>query len=310
MIARESLLILSLMGFFWSQNVGIGTAMPEARLHVFTQSTLADPNPNLVVLVECDGGSSDVVPRSFGIGRPGISCFRARGTKSSPAAVQAGDILGFIGGRGHNGTDFGTFSDGALVIYAADRFTTTSHPTYLTLETTPIGSTTRLERVRITSEGNVGIGTTTPVARLHVNGLLYAGLPTTRRIGRTSYAGGSDPDVTTTAAGVAFGTTPITLPGPGKVYVSAHVTLVSSAYTPWVGLRVRARQGATIVDSEDNTYTEVPGLDKYQTVSFSTILDLTGGGTWDIEAIIHKIGDGVTAYVWTYTISAFFLSNQ
>ena len=295
--------------FFWGQNVGIGTATPEARLHVFYQASVADPNPNVMLLVECDQGSADIVPRSFGVGRPGVSCFRARGTKSTPAAVQAGDILGFIGGRGHDGNDFGTLSDGALVVRAEQDFTPGSHPTYITLETTPVGSTTRQEYIRLTSAGNVGIGTTTPLARLHVNGLLYAGLPTTRRIGRTSYAGGSDPNVTTTGPEVAFGTTSINLPGPGKIYVSAHVTVVANASTPWVGLRVRARQGATTVNAPDCTYTEATS-GAWHTVSYSTILDLPNGGNWDVDAMIHKGADGVTAYVWTYTITAFFLSNQ
>jgi hypothetical protein len=77
--------------------------------------------------------------------------------------------LGFIGGRGHGKTQFGPYSDAAVVFRAEDNFTDVSHPAAITLETTPPNSTTRQERVRITAEGRVGIGLSNPSYQLHLS---------------------------------------------------------------------------------------------------------------------------------------------
>jgi len=159
---------LALLGLLVSagliaQNVGIGTANPQGKLHVYEASTRA------WIILDGDGQNADVSPRSYGGGiRPGVSCFRARGTRAAPAAVQTGDILGFIGGRGHGTTQFGLYSDAAVVFRAEDNFTDASHPAAITFETTPANSTTRQERVRITADGRVGIGTSTPERTLHI----------------------------------------------------------------------------------------------------------------------------------------------
>jgi hypothetical protein len=47
-----------------------------------------------------------------------------------------------------------------------------SRAAYLTFETTPLSSTTRSERLRVTTEGDIGIATTTPKARLDVVGTI------------------------------------------------------------------------------------------------------------------------------------------
>jgi len=146
-----------------AQNVGIGTADPQGKLHVYEASTRA------WIILDGDGQNADVSPRSYGEDvRPGVSCFRARGTRAAPAAVQTGDILVFIGGRGHGTTQFGPYSDAAVVFRAEGNFTDDSHPAAITLETTPANSTTRQERVRITADGRVGIGTPTPERTLHI----------------------------------------------------------------------------------------------------------------------------------------------
>jgi len=159
---------LALLGLLVSagliaQNVGIGTANPQGKLHVYEASTRA------WIILDGDGQNADVSPRSYGEEiRPGVSCFRARGTRAAPAAVQTGDMLGFIGGRGHGTTQFGPYSDAAVVFRAEDNFTDASHPAAITFETTPANSTTRQERVRITADGRVGIGTSTPERTLHI----------------------------------------------------------------------------------------------------------------------------------------------
>lgn len=98
---------------------------------------------------------------------------RAKGTPSAPSAITAaGDRLGFITFLGYEGTTPGFPATGsaAISVYADEAFTSAARGTHIRLETTPIGSTTRSERLRIDASGNIGIGITAPTARLHVVG--------------------------------------------------------------------------------------------------------------------------------------------
>lgn len=55
---------------------------------------------------------------------------------------------------------------------AGVNWTAISAPGYLTFNTTPTGTITRLERMRIDSQGNIGIGSTNPSVKLDVNGTI------------------------------------------------------------------------------------------------------------------------------------------
>jgi hypothetical protein len=85
----------------------------------------------------------------------------ARGTAAAPAAVQVGDRTGAIFMGGYTGS---AFVNTAVIQSNIDTGTVSasSLPTYMSFLTTPNNSIGRLERVRITSEGSVGVGTTTP----------------------------------------------------------------------------------------------------------------------------------------------------
>lgn len=96
-----------------------------------------------------------------------LAAQKARGTIASPAAVQAGDTLFFWGARGYTSAGAFSASKAAITVVAAEAFTNSAQGTYMTLETTTTGGTTRAERVRISDNGNIGIGVT-PSARLHV----------------------------------------------------------------------------------------------------------------------------------------------
>ena len=86
----------------------------------------------------------------------GGAAFRfARGTQASPAAVQAGDRLGFFVFSGYDGTNFLNTSGVTALVDGA--VSPGSVPSKLVFETLSTGAP-RLERMVISSSGNVGIG--------------------------------------------------------------------------------------------------------------------------------------------------------
>lgn len=103
------------------------------------------------------------------------------GTPAAPAATNAGRMLCFMGGHGHDGSSWTAGSKALIGFRAAEAWTPTAQGTYITIETTPIGSTTRAERARIDPAGNVIVGTAA-IATTATDGFLYvptcAGTPT------------------------------------------------------------------------------------------------------------------------------------
>lgn len=124
---------LSAVGSF-----GIGTSSPIVQLDVYgTTSTVADFT------------NSAALGAASGAGVIGD-------VSLSPTA--AGQRLGFLlfGSRaGGNGAGVVGWSDGAWT-------GSTSNPAYITFETAPNGSGTRVEHMRITSAGHIGYAGTTP----------------------------------------------------------------------------------------------------------------------------------------------------
>ena len=134
-------------------NVGIGTTGPAAKL------TVVDGNNAGIRFEEYHAGDG-----------VNIRTFRARGTAVAPSPVLALDRLTALTGFGLN--NGGVFSPPAAQIgfWASQNFTPTAAGSYITLSTTPNGSTAITERVRIDNAGNVGIGEPVPAAKLDVNG--------------------------------------------------------------------------------------------------------------------------------------------
>jgi len=102
--------------------------------------------------------------------------YRARGTIASPLNVFTTDRLAsfFAGGYG-----ISTWSNpnGGIAIYAAENFTDTSCGTFVTIGTSLTGTNPGgggSERLRVTHDGKVGIGTTAPNELLTVAGNINA----------------------------------------------------------------------------------------------------------------------------------------
>lgn len=104
---------------------------------------------------------------------PDIRLLKSRsatvGTLSAP--VVAGDVLGRIVAAGDDGVTLNAFAAAAAVTFVAEATpTVNSLPGAVLISTTNAGSTTAVERVRVTSAGKVGIGTNVPAAVLDVLG--------------------------------------------------------------------------------------------------------------------------------------------
>jgi hypothetical protein len=92
---------------------------------------------------------------------------KSRGTRASKAIVANGDDLGLFRFLGYDGS---AFVQAGYMLFEVDGVPAlNSMPGRITFWTTPSGSTTPAERMRITTAGNIGIGAT-PTARLHVVG--------------------------------------------------------------------------------------------------------------------------------------------
>ncbi len=150
-------------------NVGIGTSTPSALLHVYTTSAnspfkVTQSNATVALTLNLDSyGGTNVNAGG------GVLARYARGTDALPTDVVAGDRLGFNIFGGYAGSAF-RHTSGIEAIVDSGTVSTTSLPTYLRFLTTADGSVSRTERLRITSGGNVGIGTTSPSAKLAITG--------------------------------------------------------------------------------------------------------------------------------------------
>ncbi len=156
-------------------NVGIGTTTPSTNLEIVGPGSsnaflITTKNNWTNAAAFYASGNIDYLQASIGM-------FRSRGTYQSPTTVLAGDRIGSYGAFGYTtGAAYNT--GGAMEMYAGSAL-----GTYLIFGTTATPGATRLERMRITETGNVGIGTTSPAYNLDVagtinaNSLLVNGIP-------------------------------------------------------------------------------------------------------------------------------------
>jgi hypothetical protein len=95
-----------------------------------------------------------------------------------------------------------------IVGVAAENFSSTASGTNIDFRTTPIGTTTTSQKMRLTSEGNLGIGTTAPSTKLEVAG----------QVKITGGTPGAGKVLTSDATGLATWTTPVVVGGLGGAF--------------------------------------------------------------------------------------------
>jgi hypothetical protein len=139
--------------------------------------------------------SSNDVMRLVNYGNPNkILVRRTQGTQISPTAITTTNtVLGRFDFEGYNGTGFTPAASIESTLDATGG-TSTDMPGRLTFWTTPDGSGTMIERLRITNSGNVGIATTTPSEKLDVSGnvKLTATTTATRTNGQLQFTAGGE----------------------------------------------------------------------------------------------------------------------
>jgi len=114
-----------------------------------------------VIADVADGFNDPVNFESYGTAGANVILRFAKGTYAAPTAVTAGDLLGSIGARGYDGTNFSGGGRVGMYMYAAENFTPTNQGSFLLFGTTLIGTAGRVERMRLVDNGNLLINTTT-----------------------------------------------------------------------------------------------------------------------------------------------------
>ena len=138
-------------------NVGIGSTIPSQKLDI-------DGN---VVIKRTNGGGGLTLQTSIGnVNDFHLNFKKARGG-TTLAVVQDGDDLGTINAQGYSGAA-GDFKTATRIIFEVDGEPDTSGdtsdmPGRISFYTTADGSGSPSETLRITSAGDVGIGTTNPL---------------------------------------------------------------------------------------------------------------------------------------------------
>lgn len=137
-------------------NIGIGTTTPTTTLDVRGSGSFSKESASSSLSVETYSGAASNASHIF--------IRRARGTKASPSYPASSDVLGEI--------NFVTATSESAVInsIATEPHGSGASGGLLDFYTTPNGTTAPIHRMRIGSNGNVGIGTNAPETKLHVQG--------------------------------------------------------------------------------------------------------------------------------------------
>jgi hypothetical protein len=154
-----------------TNNVGIGTTTPASKL-VVTNNAATPPAPQegtILHLVNADSNKTRVTIDSFGTNaQPNVTFRYARGTAAAPTATQAGDPIGIVYGTGYATTGFHTAAKPGMWFVATENWTDTTAGSAIYFNTVKNGTAATVERMRLTGDGNLGLGTAAPTSKLHI----------------------------------------------------------------------------------------------------------------------------------------------
>ena len=237
-----------------------------------------------------------------------VGFLRTRGAVGSFTIVNSGDGLGALSFQGADGT---AAREAALILAVCDGTPGASDmPGRLVFSTTPDGSATPAERMRITSAGLVGIGTLAPYELLHVQGVTPAAvIRTSNAVGNALLKFNAD-DVNFASIGIEN---------------TALVMRCSNSGTPTEAMRINSQQELLIGTTTRNANggvlqlksgitfpatqvaaTDANTLDDYEEGNFTPVIQgttLAGTGTYTSQVGRYtKVGNLVTFFIqltWT-----------
>ena len=149
--------------------LGIGVA-PSAALLEIDSGTGDRPSPitnNGIRMSVSDSTQNSIESCGWGAAPLRIVGRRAGGTRADPTAVAGGLSLLNLEGTGYDGTTHQSSPAAAINFLTNGDWSGTNRGTRITLQGTPLDSTTLATWVTL-ANGNVGIGTTSPAAQLHL----------------------------------------------------------------------------------------------------------------------------------------------
>ncbi len=177
-----------------SGNVGLGEvpSAASAKLSISRNPSPMHAGPSGIVL-QID--NADTVPTRVmidGYAAQGTVNFRRANTGSTaPSALQTGDIIGLVSWYGYGATGYSSTGRATISAMAAAPWSDTDQSTYISVQTTPVGSVTSVERARFDNVGNLQMGGTIAIdaGGLHnVRSYTVATLPAPGVLGRLAYA--------------------------------------------------------------------------------------------------------------------------
>jgi hypothetical protein len=112
---------------------------------------------NNLIAIAADQSSSSLNLFSWGTNVAGyVTGWRANGTKTSPSAVNSGDVLLRLRARGHNGTDW-TESKAVINMKASENWMSTGNGTSLDVQLTPNGTTSPQTVMSLNGNGDLSV---------------------------------------------------------------------------------------------------------------------------------------------------------
>jgi len=155
-----------------SNNVGIGTTTPVNKLHISLDGTVPGTGFSEATDALYLTSNSQTTFRMFAAtsvagNSVAFGGVRTRGTVASPTIVQSGDTILNIFAQASDGTT--ARKTAAQILFSVDGTPGANDmPGRITFLTTPDGSTSQVERMRIDNAGNIGFGTTNPLAPIEL----------------------------------------------------------------------------------------------------------------------------------------------
>lgn len=144
---------------YFAGNIGLGATSPDFSVTILGND-IKSSSISAHRQEAAGSGAGIILSKSNGI------------LGQSSSQTLSGNLLGYISFRGtdENGSNSTVGNSAGIIGYAGENTTTSAHGGGLRFQTTPIGTTTWIERMRISPDGRVGVGTVTPTDLLHVAG--------------------------------------------------------------------------------------------------------------------------------------------